>query len=161
MGTESDELRQLIKQYATAQHNRPMPPISIAPEDQDTSGNNNVYWYSGGVNAHFGSVEFGLSANTANHILGVEFRLPDDYVAGEDFTLELLWTILNNSGGAETISYNIACGYIRDGIARTSSGGEGNGTWTGTDNSIYNKETSTVTGTNYQVGDLVSFLIQA
>jgi hypothetical protein len=148
------QIKDLIKQYATAQHTRRIEPLPTShPDDGFTAGANNCYW-SGG------SVYFGTDAHTTGgSSFYANFRLPNDYVAGTNITFEISWRQTDNVGGSEVVDYKVWFYYSRDGTVFSNTNTP-ESTWTGVDANKTNLETLTITGTNIQAGDHIRANIQ-
>lgn len=81
--------------YIIAQHYRSVEFI-LVPKDGFTSGASNVYFSV--------AIAFGGVSLTNNHFVRLSFRIPSDYVAGQNIILNFSYVI--NSGNA-TVDYNI------------------------------------------------------
>ena len=133
--------------YQTTQHNREVASSLTITNNGFTSGANNCYFLTN-------VVAYGASAKTNNNNLWVTYPLPDDYVSGQDLTLDLR---IRMSGGAnpDVVDYKIISVRIGDGFGPVTNETL-DATWSEnfTGNRIH-KEILTIDGTNINAGDFI------
>ena len=148
-----NEIMSLIKQYATAQHTRRLAPHMPGATNGMTAGANNTYII-------YGFLAFGTDAKTTGTGNAyIKFLLPDDYVAGTNFSIQLEWDC-PNTNNPNIIDYQIKTYRATDNAA-ISLEDTASGTFSGADNGFRNFETITaVTGTNFNAGEGVELVIR-
>lgn len=131
--------------YQTTQHTRELIPSKVLPEQGDVAGTNNV-WEASGV------IQHGHNSYASSNFVQAYFKLPSDYVSGENFTFTVWWW---SPHATTQIDWQWIADLYSDG---SSSIGEDSGSGiqlSGVQNE-YNYEEFTVTGTNFSAGDMVS-----
>ena len=131
----------------TEQHYRIIQASQMIPKQGLTSGTTNVYW-NGGL------MQFAKNSASNNNYALIWFRLPNDYVAGEDFKYRV--SIKRDTIANDVIDYDIDFYISRDNTGESleqssDSTWDLNGYAAG---DVAQKEI-TVTGTNFLAGDVV------
>lgn len=119
---KDEQMRGLLKDYATAQHTRELF-FRAYPQDEHTAGNDNVY--TSGI----GAVRFGITSKTASHELNLMGRFPPDYVDGSDLTIIMSILILGDTDD-DVIDYSIVVQHWSSGDASLTQETASNATWT-------------------------------
>lgn len=141
--SSSESIKAYVDNSLAAQHDRILTPSDIGVESGWTSGNNNCYRSTG-------SITFGKDSKTNNAGLRAWFTLPDEYVAGENITLNIDWQI--NLATPNTVDYSTSVYLARDGTFTFID--SNSGTWTAS--AVASKptfDTDVITGTNLQARD--------
>jgi len=131
--------------YEVAQHNREITPMTLIPEQGHTAGGNNCY-----MSADL--ILFGQNSKTNNNFLFLYFKIPDDYVSGENLALYISW---RSPVGSDVVDYKIRFDYTRNGIVLNLIEIP-EATWTGGGANTTNIETVNIIGTNVQAGDIIT-----
>jgi hypothetical protein len=145
IGGADTAVNALITTYNTTQHNRLITPSQIDCEQGYTAGANNVYWAT--------NVRFGQNSLTNTNYCRIGFKMPPDYVSGEDFYVKLAWSCADTNNPNVT-DYKILIYYIPDGAAATLINTY-DSTWSGADANFYNHESVTIDGTNVSADDAI------
>ena len=136
-----NEVLSLIKQYATAQHNRPVE-FHAKSEDGWTAGIGNVYFEGYGI-------VFGHNSYQTPSDLYIFFKIPSDYVAG-NIVFNFGYSV-DVAGG--TVDYSIRLQSISESgvwITRDTNAGQYTADATAND---HNQESETLDGSAITIGD--------
>ena len=131
-----------------AQHNRMLVPLLFNPQHGYTAGANNVYW----VQNH---IRFGVTSKTVGATLFTSFRLPEDYVSGENMTLELYVRLAGVGGNPDVIDFKVAFVEVTDGggfSTKQTTDSTWSEDWSG---QIFYKETVIESSGAFNAGDLM------
>ena len=133
--------------------NREIQPTQVIPRNGFTLGDNNVA-YATGYYIGFGK----NSKTTGNTFCSFNFKLPSDYVDGENMTINFYWAIQDASN---VVDYLVTTYYGRDDLALGPTLVDThNATWTSHATSYdMNFTTLTFTGTNVQADDFVTIKV--
>ncbi len=138
----------LIVTHAATQHDRLIAPTrQLLCTGGYTAATNNVYFSSQ-------NIVFGRTSLDNNKSARIFFKLPSDYVSGEDFDILWAWT---SATKGDVVDYKFQIYSVTDGVAAVLEQTIGAATWTGANVSVWetNHESVTVTGTNFDANDIV------
>ncbi len=139
--------------YTGTVHTRQIGTVFAQAINGETAGNDNV-WNAGWAITHGKT-----SKTTGGYYSAHFFRLPKDYVSGEDFDI-ILSMYMAGGANPDTIDYDIDVSYNSSGSPHVANEFSEDATWTHdySANKVWH-ETVTVTGTNFSAEDFVYVIL--
>ena len=145
-------LRNWFDIFKNATHNREITPMYIMPENGWTIGVDNVYY----LPIEF--ITFGSNSYESGHSAIVDFKLPEDYVDGQDIIIKLKYLSTSDT----VTAYDVRVRRYRD----TVDGITGYSidplidTWTNIPSENFYDENLTIIGTNLEGEDGIKLFIK-